>query len=235
MNKKLIILLLIVSLLAIIVACDPVPKEPKATKAPTAGPSAEPTEEPTPTVEPTPTPKPEPGTNVAMGKPYDVSSETDFNYVQWGWSADFINDGRVDHEPDDHAGWTSAVKQYMDLEDFDEEWVMIDLKGPVEIDKIVLWPRQDNGRHFPEDYHITISLDGKEHTTIVEISGDMRSVDDYTSKPPAILTFEPVEARYVTLVVTKPSSGAVAGDGYLVQLAEFEIFAAPSIDTTTEE
>ena len=71
-----------------------------------------------------------------------MSSETDSTYVQWGWASEHINDGLIEEDPTiPHVGWTSQVKQYMTLEDFEEEWVWFDLKAVYKIDKVVLWPR----------------------------------------------------------------------------------------------
>ena len=125
-----------------------------------------------------------------------------------------------------HAGWTSQIKQYMSLEDFGEEWVWIDLQGVISIDKVMLYPRQDNGGCFPMDYYIEVSTDNENFEKVAEVTGDDRSREGI--KEPAILTFEPVDARYVRLVVTKPFEVPAGNDGYLVQLAEFEIYAAPS-------
>ena len=78
-----------------------------------------------------------------------VSSETDSTYVQWGWAAEFINDGLVEADHSiPHVGWTSQVKQYIALEDFEEEWIWFDLKSVYKIDKVVLWPRQDQVENF---------------------------------------------------------------------------------------
>ena len=230
MKRYLTILMILVLAVSVFVACDNSDKNSDdPTPTPTATSTPEPTEEPTPTAEPTPTPTPEPGTNVALNKPYEVSSETDSTYVQWGWSSEFINDGQIEQDSF-HVGWTTNVKQFFELEEFEEQWVQIDLGGVIAIDKVVLYPRQDKAEAFPMDYFIEVSKDGKEYDKVVEVTDDNRSNNGDLS--PAILTFDAVEARYVRLVVTKPHDVTSGNDGYLVQLAEFEIYSAPS---STEE
>lgn len=223
MKRVLSIILVIVMALGVFTACK---KDGKDSPTPTPTVTPTPTPEPTPTEEPTPSPTPAPGTNVALNKPFEVSSETDATFIQWGWYSEYINDGVIEHDPSAHAGWTSLIKQYMTLEEFGEEWVWIDLQGVISIDKVVLWPRQDNGACFPMDYYIEVSTDNEKYEKVVEVTGDDRSREG--SKEPAILTFYPVDARYVRLVVTKPFDQPSGNDGYLVQLAEFEIYAAPS-------
>lgn len=225
MKRSLLILLLISSMLLSIVACNPKLEEAKKTAEPTLVVTL------APTAKPSPTPKPEGGTNVALNKPVEVSTGEEDRYRSSGWAADYINDGRIEFEKGVHAGWTSLTKQYFEIEDFEEMWIEIDLLGVIEIDKIALWPRQDNGNSFPEDYHIVVSTDRKEETRVIEITGDERSLEENreANMPPAILSFEPIEARYVTLVVTKPTP-SVGAEGLLVQLAEFAIYAAPSSD-----
>ncbi len=225
MKRAISILLVMVMVLGVFTACK---KEGEDSPTPTPEPTNTPasTAEPTPTEEPTPSPSPAPGTNVALNKPFEVSSETDSTYVQWGWYSEYINDGVIEHDPEAHAGWTSQIKQYMSLEDFGEEWVWIDLQGVISIDKVMLYPRQDNGGCFPMDYYIEVSTDNENFEKVAEVTGDDRSREGI--KEPAILTFEPVDARYVRLVVTKPFEVPAGNDGYLVQLAEFEIYAAPS-------
>lgn len=223
MKRVIAILLVMVLALGVFAACK---KEGEDSPTPTPEPTDTPvpTATPTPTPEPTPEPTAEPGSNVALNKPFEVSSETDSTYVQWGWAAEFINDGLVEADHSiPHVGWTSQVKQYIALEDFEEEWIWFDLKAVYKIDKVVLWPRQDKVENFPMDYHIEVSTDDKNFTKVAEVTGDTRSKDG--SMDPATITFDPVDARYVRIVITKPSDLPSGNDGYLVQFAEIEIYS----------
>ena len=222
MKRAISILLVMVMVLGVFAACKK-EGEDSPTPKPTNTPAS--TAEPTPTEEPTPSPSPAPGTNVALNKPFEVSSETDSTYVQWGWYSEYINDGVIEHDqklmPAGHLNQSVHVTG-----GFRREWVWIDLQGVISIDKVMLYPRQDNGACFPMDYYIEVSTDNENFEKVAEVTGDDRSREEI--KEPAILTFEPVDARYVRLVVTKPFEVPSGSDGYLVQLAEFEIYAAPS-------
>lgn len=222
MKKVLIIAIMLIMTASLIVGCNTGSKDPDPT--PTVKVTAEPTAVPTPSPTPTPPPPPEPGTNVALNKYYEVSSETDETYVQWGWSSEFINDGIIKDDPTS-VGWTIAVNQFMTIDEWEEQWCMIDLGQVVSIDKVILYARGDSGVGFPEDFFIEVSTDNKSYTTI-------KSVEAYTGgqpvTEPCVLEFDAVDARYVRLVVTKPFPVSSGQDGFLLQLAEFEIYSAPS-------
>ncbi len=231
MKKIFICILMLIVMTIVFVGCDTENKEPAATATPKVNKTQiatnAPTATPAPTEAPTEAPKPEPGTNVALNKNYEVSSETDDGaYLQWGWSSSFLNDGVVEAILNEHTGWTTNVAQFMAIEDWEDQWALIDLGQVVSIDKVVLYPRQDTFINFPIDYYIEVSTDNKTFTKVANITGDTHSAD--RNREPAILPFDAVDAKYVKLVVTKPYDVINGNDGFLLQLAEFEIYAAPS-------
>ena len=98
------------------------------------------------------------------------------------------------------------------------EWVMFALGKPITISKMVVYPSYDS--EFVEDYHVEVSLDGLTWTTVWSSTGDNKDNGD-----PRVMTFDPVEARYVRFVVTKMGNGNPASAiGYKVQIGEIELY-----------
>lgn len=196
---------------------------------PTATPAAStPTPEPDPTEEPTPEPTPEPtegpkGVNVALDKPYEVSSYT-INERR-GWNPDFINDGEIECIDGYHYGWTSQVGKYVDVDPTEaEEWVIIDLEKEYNITTVIAWPRQDTGLYFPTDYKIDVSNDKENWTTVYEKKGDDGSSENDLS--PRIIKLEDVKGRFVRFVGTQlRDDDQTYNNGLLMQLAELEIYS----------
>lgn len=221
MKNKLILLILMICV-AVLFGCDN-SVEPKATATP--NPTQAPTATPDPTATPTPAPTPEPGTNVALNCPFEVSSHTGDTHTQWGWNQSFINDGNTKLLPYENVGWTTQVGAIMSMDAWVDQWALFDIGGNYLIDKVVIWPIENTAPFFPIDYHVEVSTDNNNYVTVISVEGDLSTAQVDAS--PKELTFEPVEARYVRVVFTKPYDVPNA-DGYLIQLAEIEIFTAPS-------
>ena len=200
---------------------------PTEEPAPTDEPS--PTDEPTPTEEPTPSPAPtadpsiEKGTNVALSAEIDdVSSTTGETHVQWGWSYEFINDGiRWDANPPASLGWTTNVGVNLD-DPLQEEWIVFELENYTLIDTVNVCPTI-SAACFPIDFHIEVSLDGKNYVTVASVEGCDRVRTG--SDEPVVMTFEPVTAKYVQFVATKLYEVPSGNDGILMQIGEIEIIA----------
>ncbi|MBO4326617.1 MAG: discoidin domain-containing protein [Clostridia bacterium] len=198
----------------------------KATDAPVA--TEAPTQEPTPTEEPTPEPEPtaaniEKGTNVALDAEVDVSSTTGETHVQWGWSYEYINDGKIiDTGTPPSLGWTTAVGINDDPDN--EEWAEFRLAKITNIDTVKVYPTV-GGSFFPTSFEIQVSMNGRDYTTVAKVENNTRAAD--LSEEPFVFEFDTVMAKYVRFLATKlfdvPSS---LGDGILCQVAEIEIFAA---------
>lgn len=103
-----------------------------------------------------------------------------------------------------------------------QQWAAVDAGGTVEIDRVTLIPRLENGvpLGFPEDFELQASTDG---TTWTDIPGQ-----SYTGHPnPADddgVTFffdSPVTARYVRLYATKFRTD---GTSFYVQMAEMRLY-----------
>ena len=152
------------------------------------------------------------GMNIALNRPYEVSSDTSQEYVAWGWSGKFINDGKVDN------GWTSNVKIHDKAES--TEYVVIDFGDVFAVDKIVVHPITDL---WPEDFEILLSEDGENWISVDKQKGSQRPSEPYT------VTLEtPINATMVKLEATKLRS--TAADGYMLQLAEIEAYGTPVCD-----
>lgn len=230
--KKYIVILLVLAT-ALMIGCskngetdktaEPTTKtSATATATGESTPTPEPTEEPTPAPTATPLPSPK-GTNVALNKPYEVSS---FTFHARGWKAECVNDGIIESIDGVHFGWTSQIGQYsadMDPEEL-REWVIIDLQQEYNIAQVWVWPRQDGGAYFANDYQLDVSNDKENWTTVSEVKDDPLSEDfDIT---PRVFELTDVKARYIRFMGTElRNDNTTYNDGYLMQLAEIEVFS----------
>lgn len=156
------------------------------------------------------------GENIAFGKDTVVSSATnDVIYKQWGWSQDYINDGKYDN------GWTSNVG--LNRSPDASEFVCIDLGDVFAVDTIRIF---DFGV-FPENYEVALSEDGCNWTVVHTEKG---AADKETGDMVELKLDTPVNARVVRVMGTKLRGGGV--DGYLLQLGEIEVYGTPVCDKT---
>ena len=154
------------------------------------------------------------GMNIALDRPFDVSSQTNEQYVAWGWAGKFINDGNLNN------GWTSNVKIHDKAES--TEYVIIDFGDLFAVDKVVVHPISDL---WPEDFEIYLSVDGENWTSIAKETGSQKPKKNYT-----VTLDTPVEGVMLKLEATKLRS--TAADGYMLQLAEIEAYGKPICDKT---
>ncbi len=240
MKKNLIKLITVLAVLALLLsACAQKPDDPKpadtaqpaATDVPadaTEAPEATPTEEPTDTPDPTDTPAPtaaaiEPGTNVALTAELEVSSSTGPGHVQWGWSYEYINDGVKFDTSIPNLGWTTAVGLYPEPEDAEvEEWVLFELETYTNVNKMVVFPTID-GSCFPVDFHVEVSLNGKDFTTVASVEGNESAVK--RSSKAITMEFDPCLVKYVKFVITRMYDVPSGADGLLCQLCEIEVYS----------
>ncbi len=152
------------------------------------------------------------GMNIALNRPFEVSSDTPQEYVAWGWAGKFINDGKVDN------GWTSNVKIHDKAES--TEYVVIDFGDVFAVDRIVVHPISDL---WPEDFEIFVSMDGENWTSVDRQTGSKNPSAPYT-----VQLAEPVNATMVKFEATKLRN--TAADGYMLQLAEIEAYGTPVCD-----
>jgi hypothetical protein len=170
----------------------------------------------TPTPGPIETPPALPPRNLAAAKPVEAHSTLPLP----GWGPGILVDENQ-HSLKNTMGWSS---QLFDAPD-QEVWVKIDLGEPMRVDRVVLYPRDDEwheGAGFPVDFKIQGST---------EESGDWTDLavhTDYDPGEPArqaqAFTFPPNAYRYVRVIATE--LGPVQEDGYAMQFAELEIFEA---------
>jgi hypothetical protein len=152
------------------------------------------------------------GMNIALNRHYDVSSDTSQEYVAWGWSGKFINDGKLDN------GWTSNVKIHDKARS--TEYVVIDFGDTFAVDQIVVHPISDL---WPEDFEILLSLDGENWISVDKQTGSQKP-----DAPYVVTLAEPVNANMVKFEATRLRS--TAADGYMLQLAEIEAYGTPVCD-----
>lgn len=154
------------------------------------------------------------GDNIALGKKSFVSSTTnDAVYKQWGWSQEYINDGKYDN------GWTSNVGR--NTSPVATEFVGIQFGDLFAVEKIVI---SDFGA-FPEAYEVALSADGLNWVTV---HSETRAADKQSGTKVEIELDTPVNARFVRFMGTKLRGGG--NDGYLLQLGEIEAYGKPVCD-----
>ncbi len=157
------------------------------------------------------------GDNLCLGKqPFASSTTPDATYMQWGWSLNYINDGKTGN------GWTSNVK----VNDTPNatEYVIIDMGDLFAVDRVVIQPHG----YFPEDYTVALSVDGKTWVTVEDVKGS-----EYLTEKFEVTPDEPVTGRYLRFMATKLRSGGA--DGYLLQLGEIEAYGTPVCDKSVIE
>ncbi len=152
------------------------------------------------------------GMNIALNRPFDVSSETSQEYVACGWAGKFINDGNKNN------GWTSNVKRHN--KENATEYVIIDFGDLFALDKVVVTPIGDL---WPKDFEIFVSVDGESWTSIDKQTDAQKPNGDYV-----VTLASPVEAAMIKLEATKLRS--TAADGYMLQLSEIEAYGTPICD-----
>ena len=173
-----------------------------------------------------PTPKPgttedevvhyEPGDNLLLNKKYYVSSTTpDGTYKQWGWAAEYLNDGIAQTG----NGWTSNVGVNHD-EATSHEWCAFDMGDLFAVNKVRIYA----GSHFafPIDYRVQVSLDGTTWTDVAVRTGDP-GTEGWRE-----IEFDAQTARFVRVYGDKLVLSSV--DGYLMQIGEVEAYGTPVVD-----
>ncbi len=149
--------------------------------------------------------------NVAAGKTVSVSSSApDATYAQWGWSAGNLVDGRTDN------GWTSAIGRNSSPDS--TEWAAVNLGSQYDVKQIVVYPIG----FFAVDYQVQVSTDGNNWQTVATVTGD----DGDTSAPRGFTLDTPKQASHVRVISSKLRPAVPAADGYLMQIADVQVFAA---------
>lgn len=149
--------------------------------------------------------------NIAFKKDVYVSSTVE-NY---DWSKDASVDGIVD-SIENSNGWTSTTG----IMSNHTECIMIDLGRIYDVEQVNLYPRNDLiGEGFPIDFNIKVSEDTVNWTTVVTENNyptPLGGAEEFD--------FSITNARYIMIEGTNLRQ--VGTDGYMMQLAEIEVFAA---------
>ncbi|GAB3802927.1 hypothetical protein GCM10028798_21080 [Humibacter antri] len=156
------------------------------------------------------------GDDVALGRTVVVSSTTPSSFEQWGWAPKFLVDGKTDN------GWTSDVGRHSSPDA--TEWAAVALGAPFDVNDIKLYAIGA----FAVDYRVQLSADGSDWTTVASVTGD----DGSTAAPRDFVLDTPVSASFVRVISSKLRSGGNSRDGTLMQLADLQVFGAPTADHT---
>ena len=147
------------------------------------------------------------GSNIALNKSVKASTAPEGgDYKVWGWWPDYVCDGNV------NTGWTSNVKIHMG-EPNSTEYCIIDLGDTFSLSDIKVIALGC----WPVDFDISVSTDQSEWTTLCEEKNS--SSNGYE------LSVDGNVARYVRFKGTKLRN--TAADGYMLQLAEIEVYGKP--------
>ena len=150
--------------------------------------------------------------NIARGKKLKVFSSNELN----GWSADKLTDGEKGG-----IGWSSkAFSKYAEHTLY-PEYAVIDLGETYELEKISLFPRQDNGmagKGFPENFTIQICEEGEPWKVQVE----KKSYPVPANGNEQVFNLNNSKGRYLKIEATRLH---LADSGkFCFQLAEVEVF-----------
>lgn len=161
----------------------------------------------------------------------DVMTDSEWLDPEGFWNSLFINDGHKllawpipEDVEDGTLGWRSSAYPEREV-DFD---ITLDLGGVATINKVVLYPR-GSAICFPDDYAIEVSADGMNWTQVASKTGDTEVVAEARE-----LSFEAVEAQYVSLVVTKLSEEKDGIDS-VCEISEMEVWGIMPDPTPTPE
>lgn len=158
------------------------------------------------------------GEDLALNKPvYPSSTTPEAGYRDWGWAADFINNGVKGQ------GWTSNVK--INNSPDSTEYTIIDLGDIFAVERVDVTTMGV----FPEDFRIEMSVDGKEWTAIVSETG-AEAQPDGTELTYAPADGQPVVGRFLRFIATKLRGTAT--DGYMLQLGNISAYGTPVCDTS---
>ncbi len=105
-----------------------------------------------------------------------------------------------------------------------DEWVLVKLKNPENISRIVLQPRSRTGTGFPLDFHILCSEDGKDWKKVVDVK-DYKLVPEGSSPE---FKFDSLKAGYIKIVATKLR--IQREKEYYFQLREVEVYGDDGIN-----
>ncbi|SDS02613.1 Ig-like domain (group 2) [Paenibacillaceae bacterium GAS479] len=160
-------------------------------------------------------------TNVALGK----SVETSSSYVGSGWRAELAVDGKTTgiNTASGEKGWTSTPVASNPT----PQWMIVDLASASKINKVVLWPRNEEGTHigtgFPVDFNIQVSSDKTNWTTV----SNQVNYPNPASGGAQSFSFNAVSARYIKVEGTVLSKDDF--QAYVMQLAEVEVYEVPVV------
>ena len=153
----------------------------------------------------------EAGADLAFGKKVVVSSYPEgAAYAAWGWSPDFLTDGK--HE----RGWTSYLHAHT-TEDA-TEYATVDLGDTFGVDTVRLFPRGC----WPVDFDVSVSTDGDEFRTVYTERGS-EEPEKYRQ-----IDLHGAVGRYVRVRGTKLRKSP--DDGYLMRLAGIEVYGTPHVN-----
>jgi len=152
--------------------------------------------------------------NLARGA--EVTASSSLEDGEW-YSTNRLTDGNRFS-----ADWTTGWSSDSQLDKNHSEWVQVDLGEAHSLTRIQLLPRNYDGREigwgFPQGFHIQISKNGEDWTTVAEETSYPTPVERETPT----WEFNPTTARYVRVVGTD----LVTVDGeYRMQFAELAAYA----------
>lgn len=186
------------------------------------------------------------GDNVALSVPTRASSSCE--HPGWGWSLSGVNNGTTEY-----AGW-SCYYEFGEKDwitsptgggsnDYNNpEWVEFQLPYAWEINKVIIWPRNEVDENFhqimalPRWTVVEVSDDGENWTQVgelklteadIKVYPDDVTYADRSENPPLEISFDPVTTRYVRVVFKQLCTNwQHSEDTYFVQVQEIEIIMA---------
>lgn len=164
----------------------------------------------------------------------DVMAECANSYTppEGFYNLAFLTDGQwLSLEGDNiRLGW--HTDPYMPLAEYDTLDLVIPLGTLCAVEQVVLKPMKwSYGQTFPQDFEIQVSLDGTQWKTVASETGADASVPQGGDQLAANMSvqartyeFDPVQARYVRLHITRQGRVQDATGSCLTALGEMEVY-----------
>ena len=164
----------------------------------------------------------DPTVSVTLGKSV-IDYSSNYEHPEWNNSIYHLTDGLYT------TNWASDV-QPSTMSD-DVEYFTVDLQNVYNLDCVVLHPMYDSASGgyttggLPGEIRVCVSLDGKSFTTVCKLEGKP------TKAEPIVLTFDPVDCRYLRIESTKMERMPAAANCYITQYSEVEAFVHTEPET----
>ncbi len=161
--------------------------------------------------------------NFAVGQ--TISASNSYNNPEGFFRTHYLVDGEWDtyQNPGDKLGWhTDPDKSLGETSPVD---ITLTLDSIFELDEVILYPQKwSNGKTFPRDYLLQVSMNGIDWTTVAEGKNMNAQASGNLTVKPVSHKIETVSLKYFRIHITRHSAETNAnGTAYYSGLGEVEL------------